>query len=51
MTGMVQGRAQRQTVTIGGTPGDGRVTHYRLDVTQDLGAYPRLGTLADVHPG
>lgn len=43
MTGMVQGRAQRQTVTIGGTRA-GRVTHYRLDVVQDLGAYPRLGT-------
>ncbi|MEQ3551838.1 xanthine dehydrogenase family protein molybdopterin-binding subunit [Pseudonocardia nematodicida] len=43
MTGMVQGRAQRQTVTIGGTRA-GRITHYRLDVVQDLGAYPRLGT-------
>lgn len=43
MTGMVQGRAQRQTVTIGGTR-EGRVTHYRIDVVQDLGAYPRLGT-------
>ncbi|MEJ8281011.1 xanthine dehydrogenase family protein molybdopterin-binding subunit [Pseudonocardia spirodelae] len=43
MTGMVQGRAQRQTVTIGGTR-QGRITHYRLDVVQDLGAYPRLGT-------
>lgn len=47
MTGMVQGRAQRQTVTIGGTR-DGRVTHYRLDVVQDLGAYPRLGTALPV---
>ncbi|MBW0105071.1 xanthine dehydrogenase family protein molybdopterin-binding subunit [Pseudonocardia sp. KRD291] len=43
MTGMVQGRAQRQTVTIGGTR-EGKVTHYRLDVVQDAGAYPRLGT-------
>ncbi|RZT88668.1 carbon-monoxide dehydrogenase large subunit [Pseudonocardia sediminis] len=43
MTGMVQGRAQRQTITIGGTR-EGKVTHYRLDVTQDAGAYPRLGT-------
>ncbi|BBG05016.1 carbon-monoxide dehydrogenase large subunit [Pseudonocardia saturnea] len=43
MTGMVQGRAQRQTITIGGTRA-GKVTHYRLDVVQDLGAYPRLGT-------
>ena len=43
MTGMVQGRAQRQTITIGGTKA-GKVTHYRLDVVQDAGAYPRLGT-------
>ncbi|ANY07155.1 xanthine dehydrogenase family protein molybdopterin-binding subunit [Pseudonocardia sp. HH130630-07] len=47
MTGMVQGRAQRQTVTIGGTRA-GRITHYRLDVVQDLGAYPRLGTFLPV---
>jgi carbon-monoxide dehydrogenase large subunit len=47
MTGMVQGRAQRQKVTIGGTR-DGRVTHYRLEVVQDLGAYPRLGTFLAV---
>ena len=47
MTGMVQGRAQRQTVTIGGTR-EGRVTHYRLDVVQDLGAYPRLGAFLPV---
>ena len=47
MTGMVQGRAQRQTVTIGGTR-EGKVTHYRLDVVQDLGAYPRLGTFLPV---
>jgi carbon-monoxide dehydrogenase large subunit len=42
MTGMLQGRAQRQTVTIGGSR-DGRVLAYRLDVLADAGAYPRLG--------
>ena len=42
MTGMLQGRAQLQTVTIGGTR-DGRVLAYRLDVLADAGAYPRLG--------
>lgn len=47
MTGMVQGRAQRQTVTIGGSK-DGTVTHYRLDIVQDAGAYPRLGTFLPV---
>ncbi|QJY46220.1 xanthine dehydrogenase family protein molybdopterin-binding subunit [Pseudonocardia broussonetiae] len=44
MTGMVQGRAQLQTVTIGGSR-DGRVTAYRLDVLADAGAYPRLGAV------
>jgi carbon-monoxide dehydrogenase large subunit len=42
MTGMVQGRAQRQTITIGGTR-EGDVLAYRLDVLADAGAYPRLG--------
>lgn len=42
MVGMTHGRAQRQTVTIGGRR-DGRVLAYRLDVTQDAGAYPREG--------
>ena len=42
MTGMLQGRGQRQTVTIGGTR-EGRVLAYRLDILADAGAYPRLG--------
>lgn len=42
LTGMTHGRGQLQTVTIGGSR-DGTVTAYRLDVTQDGGAYPRLG--------
>jgi len=44
MTGMLQGRAQDQVVTIGGTR-DGKVTAYSLEVTQDCGAYPRIGTV------
>ncbi len=44
MTGMVQGRAQLQTVTIGGRR-DGTVLAYRLDVLADAGAYPSLGTV------
>ncbi|GAA2558187.1 xanthine dehydrogenase family protein molybdopterin-binding subunit [Pseudonocardia hydrocarbonoxydans] len=44
MTGMVQGRAQLQTVTIGGNR-DGKVLAYRLDVLADAGAYPRLGAV------
>ncbi len=42
LTGYVHGRAQAQTITVGGTR-DGRVTHYRLDVVQDCGAYPKWG--------
>ncbi|MBO0776521.1 MAG: xanthine dehydrogenase family protein molybdopterin-binding subunit, partial [Actinobacteria bacterium] len=42
LTGMTHGRAQRHHITIGGTR-DGRVLGYRLDVTQDTGAYPRMG--------
>ncbi len=44
LTGMVQGRGQIQTVTIGGTR-EGDVLAYRLDVLADAGAYPRLGAL------
>lgn len=42
MVAMPHGRAQIQTVTIGGTR-EGRVTAYRLDIVQDSGAYPRFG--------
>jgi carbon-monoxide dehydrogenase large subunit len=41
---MTHGRAQVQTVTIGGGR-DGTVRAYRLDVLQDCGAYPSLGAL------
>jgi aerobic carbon-monoxide dehydrogenase large subunit len=44
MTGMVQGRAQLQTITIGGSR-DGDVQAYRLDVLADAGAYPRIGVM------
>jgi aerobic carbon-monoxide dehydrogenase large subunit len=42
LLGMTHGRAQRQTVTIGGRR-DGTVEAYRLEVLQDSGAYPRIG--------
>ncbi|MBV9205423.1 MAG: xanthine dehydrogenase family protein molybdopterin-binding subunit [Actinobacteria bacterium] len=42
LIGMVHGRAQRQTVTIGGSR-DGKVAAYRLQILQDAGAYPRFG--------
>jgi carbon-monoxide dehydrogenase large subunit len=44
MVAMTHGRAQVQTVTIGGER-DGRVTAYRLDIVQDSGAYPRIGAI------
>jgi carbon-monoxide dehydrogenase large subunit len=42
LLGMTHGRAQVQTVTIGGRR-DGTVLAYRLEVLQDAGAYPRMG--------
>jgi carbon-monoxide dehydrogenase large subunit len=44
MVGLGHGRAQAQTVTIGGTR-DGRLLAYHLDVTQDAGAYPAMGAV------
>jgi len=41
LVGMTHGRAQEQTITMGGTS-DGRILAYRLDVVQDTGAYPRM---------
>jgi carbon-monoxide dehydrogenase large subunit len=42
MTGMLQGRAQLQTLTIGGRR-DGTVLAYRLDLLADAGGYPAIG--------
>jgi carbon-monoxide dehydrogenase large subunit len=44
LVGMTHGRAQRQTVTIGGSR-DGTVQAYRLEVIQDCGAYPKIGAI------
>ncbi len=44
MVAMTHGRAQIQTVTIGGSR-DGTVHAYRLHVLQDSGAYGRFGAL------
>ncbi len=44
LTGMVHGRAQDQTITIGGRR-DGTVTAYSLQIHQDAGAYPRIGAV------
>lgn len=42
MLAMGHGRAQVQDMVIGGSR-DGRVSHYRVEVLQDCGAYPSLG--------
>jgi carbon-monoxide dehydrogenase large subunit len=44
MVGMLHGRGQDQTVTVGGRR-DGTIEAYSLVVDQDSGAYPRLGAL------
>ncbi len=44
LIGMTHGRAQEQTVTIGGSK-DGKVAAYRLEILQDCGAYPRIGAV------
>jgi aerobic carbon-monoxide dehydrogenase large subunit len=44
MMALGHGRAQVQNVTIGGTR-DGKVTHYRLHVLQDAGAFADIGTI------
>ena len=44
MLAMTHGRAQVQTVTIGGDR-EGRIGAYRLQILQDSGAYPKFGAL------
>jgi aerobic carbon-monoxide dehydrogenase large subunit len=47
LVGMTHGRAQRQTITIGGSR-DGTVQAYRLEILQDSGAYPKFGAFLPV---
>src|SRR6266851_3371558 len=44
LVAMTHGRAQRHTITIGGSA-DGDVRAYRLEIVQDGGAYPRIGAI------
>jgi carbon-monoxide dehydrogenase large subunit len=44
LIGMTHGRAQENTITIGGRR-DGTVLAYRLEILQDAGAYPRIGAI------
>jgi carbon-monoxide dehydrogenase large subunit len=44
MVAMTHGRAQVQTVSIGGDR-DGTLRAYRLEILQDSGAYPKFGAL------
>lgn len=41
---MVHGRGQVQTITIGGKK-DGTIEAYRLEILQEAGAYPRIGSV------
>ncbi len=50
MVAMTHGRAQIQTVTVGGTR-EGKVLAYRIEVLQDSGAYPRFGALLPMLTG
>ncbi|HJQ46872.1 MAG TPA: xanthine dehydrogenase family protein molybdopterin-binding subunit [Amycolatopsis sp.] len=45
LTSMTHGRAQQNTITIGGRR-DGTIETVRLDIIQDTGAYPRAPFLA-----
>jgi carbon-monoxide dehydrogenase large subunit len=47
MVALGHGRAQIQYVTIGGSR-DGKVAAYRLEVVQDAGAYPAIGSFLPV---
>jgi carbon-monoxide dehydrogenase large subunit len=44
MLSLGHGRGQHQLVELGGRR-DGTLTHYRLSVVQECGAYPRVGSL------
>ena len=44
MQSMGHGRAQNQTIEIGGSA-DGRIQAYRLTIHADCGAYPRMGAI------
>ena len=44
LVAMTHGRAQRHTITIGGSR-DGDVHAYRLEIIQDGGAYPWIGAI------
>ena len=50
MVAMTHGRAQIQTVTVGGSR-EGKVLAYRIEVLQDSGAYPRFGALLPMLTG
>src|SRR6202012_3563560 len=42
LLGMTHGRAQRHTITMGGSR-DGKIAAYRIEILQDSGAYPKFG--------
>ncbi|MEO1059871.1 MAG: xanthine dehydrogenase family protein molybdopterin-binding subunit [Actinomycetota bacterium] len=50
MLNLAHGRGQDFTATMGGTA-DGRITHYRLEILQDGGAYPATGSVLPMITG
>ncbi len=50
MVALPHGRGQRLQLTLGGTR-DGRLLAYRIDITQDAGAYPQVGSFLPVLTG
>jgi len=50
LAAMGHGRGQHQHVMLGGTA-DGKVTHYKLDMVQEVGAYPSIGAMLPMATG
>jgi carbon-monoxide dehydrogenase large subunit len=50
MIALPHGRAQSHELTLGGTR-DGTILAYRVDITQDAGAYPQVGSFVPMLTG
>src|SRR3990170_1724311 len=50
MIALPHGRAQRHELSLGGTR-DGKLLAYRVDITQDAGAYPQVGSFLPILTG
>jgi carbon-monoxide dehydrogenase large subunit len=50
MIGLPHGRAQRHELTLGGTR-DGKILAYRMNIFQDAGSYPQIGSFLPMLTG